>query len=123
MNHIIINLSPRKKGTSKMLTSYFIDKLSSVESVVESLSLYSHLEDMDTVLNKIKAADSIIMIGPCYVCSFPSDTIRLLEEMSNTEGTLHSQSIYGFIQGGMPYVHTHEHGIRLLENFCDIIRI
>ena len=118
MNHIIINLSPREKGTSKMLTNYFIDRLSSGENIVESLSLYSHLEDMDTMLNKIKAADSIIMIGPSYVCSFPADTIRLLEKMSSIEETLHGQSLYGFIQGGMPYVHTHEHGIKLLENFC-----
>ena len=30
---------------------------------------------------------------------------------------LHGQSLYGIIQGGMPYVHTHESGLSLLDMF------
>ena len=118
MNYLIINLSPRIKGSSAMLTEYFADRIRGNENIVESISLYKHLKDIDIVINKIKEADSIIMIGPCYVTSYPADTINLLDKMSSEEGILHGQSLYGFIQGGMPYVHTHEQGIKLLENFA-----
>ncbi len=119
MKYIIINLSPRKKGTSKMLTEYFADRIRSEENKVEIFDLYSYIDQMDNLLYKIKASDSIVMIGPCYVDSFPADTIKLLMAMLSTEGILHGQSLYGFIQGGMPYVHTHEHGLKLLSCFCD----
>lgn len=119
MNYIIINLSPRKKGTSNMLTEYFADRLKSEVNVIETCDLYSHLDKMDNLLNKIKASDTIVLIGPCYVDSFPADTINLLMAMSSKEGILHGQSLYGFIQGGMPYIHTHEHGINLLSCFSD----
>lgn len=122
MKYIIINLSPREKGTSKMLTDYFAKKITSNSiniNSVDTCNLYSYLKDIDIVLNKIKLADSIVMIGPCYVNSYPAETINLLYEMSNANGVLHGQSMYAFIQGGMPYVHTHEHGSKLIENFCN----
>lgn len=119
MNYIIINLSPRKKGTSNMLTDYFADRLKSEANIIETCDLYSYLDKMDNLLNKIKASDTIVLIGPCYVDSFPADTINLLMAMSSKEGILHGQSLYGFIQGGMPYIHTHEHGINLLNCFGD----
>lgn len=119
MRYTIINLSPRMKGTSKMLTNYFADRLRSDINSVEISDLYVHLDDMDYILDKIKSTDSIILIGPSYINTFPADTISLLTSISNKEGVLHGQSLYGFIQGGMPYIHTHEHGIKLLELFCD----
>lgn len=123
MNYIIINLSPRKKGTSNMLTEYFADRLKSEVNVIETCDLYSHLDKMDNLLNKIKASDTIVLIGPCYVDSFPADTINLLMAMSSKEGILHGQSLYGFIQGGMPYIHTHEHGLKLLSCFSDEVDV
>jgi hypothetical protein len=119
MNYIIINLSPRKKGTSNMLSEYFDDRLKSEVNSIETCDLYSNLDKMDNLLNKIKASDTIVLIGPCYVDSFPADTINLLVAMSSKEDVLHGQSLYGFIQGGMPYIHTHEHGIKLLSCFGD----
>lgn len=101
-----------------MLSKYFADRISSHENRVATYDLYSNLEKMDVILEPMKESDSIIMIGPCYVDSFPADTINLLLTMANSKGVLHGQSLYGFIQGGMPYVHTHEHGIKLLENFA-----
>lgn len=118
MNYVIINLSPREKGTSTMFTKYFENRIKSDINFVETVSLYKYIKNIDIVINKIKEADSIIMIGPCYVTSYPADTINLLDKMSSEEGILHGQSLYGFIQGGMPYVHTHEHGIKLLESFA-----
>lgn len=118
MKYIIINLSPRKKGTSAMLIGYFKDRISSNTNSVETCDLYSFLNEMDTILNKIEESDCIVMIGPSYICTYPAETINLLHGMSNKKGVLHGQSLYGFIQGGMPYIHTHENGIKLLENFA-----
>ncbi|MDR7855541.1 NAD(P)H-dependent oxidoreductase [Tissierella sp.] len=119
MKHVIINLSPREKGSSKMLTNYFADRIRSEADLVDTCDLYSYLNEMDFILSKIKKSDCIIMIGPCYITSYPADTINLLNKMSSKEGVLHGQSLYGFIQGGMPYVHTHEHGLKLLQCFCE----
>ena len=43
----------------------------------------------------------------------------LLEKMEETTGILHGQNLYGMIQGGMFYVHTHECAIDTLRNFAD----
>ena len=118
MRHVIINLSPRKAGTSAMLAKYFADKIRAAGQTANVHRLYSGLSNLSEVLEGIRKSESIVLIGPCYVASYPAETIRLLKEMSSTEGILHGQSLYGFIQGGMPYVHTHEHGINLLENFA-----
>ena len=119
MKYILINLSPRKNGTSNMLVHYFADRIQSNLNSVETYNLYTYLDKMNILLERIKAAETIVMIGPSYVTSYPADTINLLICMSRTSGILHGQSLYGFIQGGMPYAHTHEHAIRLLENFAE----
>lgn len=118
MKYLIINLSPRLKGTSTMLTEYFQERLDHDSDEVELVRLYQYLNDLNPVLEKIKWADSIIMIGPCYVAAFPAAAVRLLEQMAAQTQVLHGQSLYGFIQGGMPYVHTHEQGIHLLRNYA-----
>lgn len=102
-----------------MLVYYFANRIHSDIHSVESYDLYSYLDKMELLLDRIKDSDSIVMIGPCYVTSYPADTINLLMSMSKGNGILHGQSLYGFIQGGMPYTHTHEHGIRLLKNFSE----
>ncbi len=119
MNYLIINLSPRLKGTSNMLTQYFTEKLASENNRVTVLRLFSYLNAEEGLLDAMQSADSIVMIGPCYVNTYPADVIWLLQKMSQTPGILHGQSLYGVIQGGMPYVHTHENGLRLLDNFAD----
>lgn len=119
INAVIINLSPRKEGTSamfaKMCKEYFIAEKKNVEIV----DLYPYLDKTDTILELIKEADTIVLSGPCYINHFPADTIFLLEQMINHPEILHGQYLYGIIQGGMPYVHTHESGIRTLELFCN----
>jgi hypothetical protein len=116
---VIINLSPRTNGTSKMLANMCKDFLSTKGQTVNIVNLYSHLNHIDTVLNLIREADTIIMSGPCYVDHFPADTIYLLEQISTHSEILHNQSVYGMIQGGMPYIHTHESGVKTLELFCE----
>lgn len=116
---VIINLSPRKSGTSKMLANMCFDYLTANNSSVEIIDLYSHLNDMNKIFSLINTADTIMMSGPCYIDHFPADTINLLEQMSNHPEILHGQNVYGVIQGGMPYVHTHESGVKTLELFCE----
>lgn len=118
MKICIINLSPRGKGTSNMLVNYFSQELVHKSCVTKTINLYPNLEHIERVLNEIKEADSIILIGPSYVDTFPADTLRLLDYMEETPGILHGQYIYAFIQGGMPYIHTHESGIRMIRNFA-----
>jgi hypothetical protein len=116
---IIINLSPRKSGTSKMLAKMCFDYLLVNNKSVEMIDLYPHLNDMDKVFRMIDTADTIVMSGPCYIDHFPADTMYLLEQMSVHPEILHNQNVYGVIQGGMPYVHTHESGVKTLELFCE----
>jgi hypothetical protein len=59
------------------------------------------------------------MSGPSYINHYPAVTLYLLEQMSQHPEILHKQSMYGIIQGGMPYVHTHESGILALKLFCE----
>lgn len=116
---VIINLSPRKNGTSKMLAKMCQEHLILKGKTADVIDLYSHLNDIDKVLKRIDKADTIIMSGPCYIDHFPADTIYLLEQINEHPEILHKQSMYGVIQGGMPYVHTHESGVKTLELFCE----
>lgn len=119
MKIAVIVLSPRAKGTSTMLAQYIKGKLEKRGNTVEICLLYSYLEQEKLLLDKIAASDTIVMIGPCYITSYPAHTIWLLEKMASVKGVLHGQNLYGMIQGGMPYVHTHESGLRLLKVFSE----
>jgi multimeric flavodoxin WrbA len=105
-----------------MLSAYFKERIENYDkknNQVTTVNLYKNLKDTKKLLESIRESDTIVMIGPCYVDTYPADTIFLLEQMAQTEGVLHGQKLYGFIQGGMPYVHTHETGLKLLDNFAD----
>jgi hypothetical protein len=84
----------------------------------EILNLYSNLDSMDYIFQKIREADIIVMSGPSYINTYPADTVYLLEQLKENPDIIHNQSVYGIIQGGMPYVHTHESGLKMLECFC-----
>ena len=120
MNYVIINLSPRGSGTSGMLSRYIQQRIQTPETPVRIFELYRYLTRWGQLMEEINKADCLILVGPCYVNSFPADTITLLSEMSNHEGVLHGQVLYGVIQGGMPYIDTHEHGLKLLDNFAAV---
>lgn len=115
---VIINLSPRKAGTSMMLANRCREFLLSRDYLVEILHLYPNLKDLNPLLTAINEAGSIIMVGPCYIDTYPADTVYLLEELEKNHSVLHGQTLYGIIQGGMPYVHTHESGLKMLELFA-----
>lgn len=115
---MIINLSPRKNGTSVMLAHRCEEYLGKRDYQTKIMHLYPHLKDLQPVFNAINQSSTIILIGPCYIDTYPADTVYLLEEIEKNREILHGQNLYGIIQGGMPYVHTHESGLKMLELFC-----
>jgi hypothetical protein len=117
-NALIINLSPRQKGTSNVLANMCKEYLSALNHNVNSLNLYENLKDMANIYLCLEKADTVVMSGPSYINTYPADTIALLEGIIEQKHILHGQNLYGIIQGGMPYGHTHESGIRTLELFC-----
>jgi len=123
-NAIIINLSPRKNGTSAMLANLCWEFLNCSEHQAEIINFYPNLKELSPILKRINESDTIIMVGPCYIDCFPADTIYLLEQIIKNKEILQGQNLYGIIQGGMPYVHTHESGLKMLELFsreCNIV--
>ncbi|MGI6153955.1 MAG: hypothetical protein ACOYJB_09035 [Christensenellaceae bacterium] len=119
MHSLIINLSPRAKGTSAMLSALCQYHLTGSGHTVEVLSLYAHPEDAGHICNAVGKADCVVMVGPCYLNTFPADTFWLLEQLHADTAIQHGQLLYGVIQGGMPYVHTHKSGLNALRLFAD----
>ncbi|MCL2568619.1 MAG: NAD(P)H-dependent oxidoreductase [Oscillospiraceae bacterium] len=116
-NIVAINVSPRKTGTSAMLLQRLKDALEPCEDHVHILHLYSHLQDMRPIFDAVDAADTIVLSGPCYANTYPADTTRLLEALAARPDVFHGQNLYGIIQGGMPYAHTHVSGLNMLKAF------
>lgn len=117
-NILILNLSPRQKGTSAMLAARASDVLQQQGHRVTLLHLYPHLNRLDTLLEAVGASDVLLFIGPCYINTYPADTTALLQALAARPDLLHGQQVYGIIQGGMPYIHTHAGGLDLLRLFC-----
>lgn len=114
---LLINGSPRKTGTSFLLGKMCSEYLVAKSYECQLLHLYSSLNNIDKLYEAVNKADTIIISGPCYINTYPADMIDFLEKVSRNKEILHGQSIYGIIQGGMPYSHTHESGLKMLEIF------
>ncbi len=108
---LLINASPRLKGTSVML-------LHRIQRVTGGELVHLYQGEITAVLEKMKSAEKIVISGPCYVNSYPSRVVHLLEEAKQSEMG-ENQKLYGVINGGMPYVHTHKSGIDSLELFAE----
>ena len=118
-NIVAINVSPRKRGTSVMLLEKLKNDLEKLGDHVHRIDLYSHLKEMQVVFDAVSAADTLVICGPCYVNTYPADTTMLLEELDARPDVLHRQNLYGIIQGGMPYAHTHISGLNMLKVFSN----
>jgi len=114
---LLINLSPRQKGTSVVLAHMCKEHLEKMGQTAIIMHLYPNLNDLDNLCRAVEIADTIVLSGPCYINTYPADTIALLEELAKNENYLHGQNLYGMIQGGMPYAHTHESGLNMLKIF------
>ncbi len=115
---LLINLSPRKKGTSAMLTSRCREYLESRGHFVTLMELYTNLNHLEEIVEAAAKADTVLFCGPSYINTYPADVYALLKELYARRAALHRQKIYGMIQGGMPYPHTHENGLKALELFA-----
>jgi NADPH-dependent FMN reductase. len=109
---MIINASPRKKGTSNMFCNRCKEFLGG-----ELYELYTN-QDIQWLIPQVGKADIILIAGPCYINTYPAEVIRLLEKLGEHPEVCHNQKVYGIINGGMPYVHTHESGLNMLSIFC-----
>lgn len=116
--YALINLSPRKTGTSMTLLTLCQKHLEACGHSVTLTHLYPSLKNPAALFDAVAAADTLVLCGPCYINTYPADTTWLLEELAARPQLLHKQSVYGIIQGGMPTVHTHACGLSLLDIFC-----
>lgn len=116
-NFLLINASPRKKGTSAVLLSMCKESLDSAGQRTEVIHLYPAMKSPEELRIAVDRADTLVISGPCYVNTYPAETTAFLDELSAHPEVLHGQSLYGMIQGGMPYYHTHEAGLLQLEIF------
>ncbi|MDO5574260.1 MAG: NAD(P)H-dependent oxidoreductase [bacterium] len=111
---LIINASPRKQGTSTMLCRRIHKKLGG-----DIKELFDAKTDLQDIIDAVNQAEAIVIAGPCYVNSYPARVTLLLETLQKQPGNCHGQKLYGIINGGMPYVHTHESGLHQLELFAE----
>jgi NAD(P)H-dependent FMN reductase len=116
--YLLINASPRPKGTSAMLAGMLEAHLKARGCAVSLLSLYPHLNRLEALVDGFRDADALVVLGPCYVNTFPADTYAALEVLAAHPEAHHAQKIYGVIQGGMPYAHTHRSGLEALRLFA-----
>ena len=116
---LLINASPRTKGTSVLLARMCADYLAEREHDADLIHLYPALKDPEGLCRTVHAADILIVSGPCYINTYPADVIAMMELLSAHREILEGKSIYGIIQGGMPYPHTHESGLNSLRIFAE----
>ena len=118
-NYCIVNMSPRAKGTSALLAGMCAEHLEGHGGHIARMNLYQEMKHPEALINAVKDADVLILSGPCYINTYPADVTAFLETLAARPDALNGQSLYGIIQGGMPYVHTHECGLNMLEIFAE----
>ncbi|HNZ25943.1 MAG TPA: hypothetical protein PLG34_10050 [Spirochaetota bacterium] len=112
-NILLLCASPRRKGTSAML----LERIRSVADGGELLFL-PQKGSLDEIAQAMQNAQTIVISGPCYINTYPARLIELLERASSIGG-FSNQKLYGIINGGMPYIHTHRHGLTSLQLFAE----
>ncbi len=109
---MLLCASPRRKGTSAMLLER-VRKVTGGEVVF--LPQKGSLDDM---VRAMQGSKTIVISGPCYINTYPARLIELLETAAQVGG-FSRQKLYGIINGGMPYMHTHRHGLASLRLFAE----
>jgi hypothetical protein len=116
--YLLINASPRRTGTSVVLAEMCREYLTEKGHTAELLHLQQGLKEPESLLRAVSACDTLVISGPCYVNTYPADVVTLLELLASRPEALHGQDLYGMIQGGMPYAHTHDSGLSMLACFA-----
>ncbi|NMD37772.1 MAG: hypothetical protein GYA87_03715 [Christensenellaceae bacterium] len=111
-NIMLLCASPRSKGTSAML----LERIRVVTG--GEIVFLPQKGSLDKLIPAMQQASTIVISGPCYINTYPARLVELLETASSAGGFT-GQKLYGIINGGMPYVHTHRHGITLLQLFAE----
>ena len=114
----LVNLSPRKEGTSMTLLNACKNHLESCGHAVTLTHLYPSLNNPAALFDAVAEADTLVLCGPCYINTYPADTTWLLLQLAARPELLHGQAVYGIIQGGMPTAHTHASGLSMLRIFA-----
>lgn len=118
MNEIIvIQCSYRQQGTSSMLSNL----LKGMDERVHIVTITKVLNEYDKFCQQLKECHTLVFIGPCYINTYPADVFFLLKCLQLQPELFHGQKVYGLIQGGMPYIHTHVSGLRSLELFAKTV--
>lgn len=109
---MLLYASPRRKGTSAML----LERVRAVTGgEVVFVPQKGSLDDLVLTMQKV---ETIVISGPCYINTYPARLIELLETAAQVGG-FSGQKLYGIINGGMPYIHTHQHGLASLRLFAE----
>lgn len=112
LDYMLLCASPRRKGTSAML----LERICLVTGgEIFFLPQKDSLFELAVTMKKVK---TIVISGPCYINTYPARLIELLETASRVGG-FSDQKLYGIINGGMPYIHTHRHGLTALQLFAE----
>lgn len=114
MNIGIINLSPRKQGTSAMLCDFIHQHCTDNTQLYHYLTLLNQKNEIHMIREKY---DTLVFVGPDYITTYPADTLLLFEQLEQSQ-CMKGKKVYGIIQGGMPTPHTHKHGLMSLELFA-----
>lgn len=108
---MLLCASSRRKGTSAML-------LERIRLVTGGEVIFLPQKgSLNEVILAMQQAAAIVISGPCYINTYPARLVELLETAS-LMGGFSGQKLYGVINGGMPYVHTHRHGLSCLKLFA-----
>ncbi len=113
---MLLCASPRRKGTSAML----LERIRAVTG--GEVVFLSQKDNLDELVLAMQQAVTIVISGPCYINTYPARLVELLETAS-IAGGFSGQKLYGIINGGMPYVHTHRHGLTCLRLFAEQNRL
>lgn len=109
---LLLCASPRRKGTSAML-------LERIRAVTGGKVVFLPQKgELDELILAMRQVATIVISGPCYINTYPARLIELLEAAS-LAGRFSGQKLYGIINGGMPYIHTHRHGLTCLQLFAE----
>lgn len=119
MSAMILNLSPRRLGTSALLGRLLQEQLGEQTQVWNCLDIEAA---WDSFLETARLAETWICIAPCYVNAIPGDALRILVKLQQT-GMEKNKYVYAIAQGGMPYAHTHHCCIGNIELFAKAMQL
>ena len=109
MNVLILNGSPRKKGSTSAALSKKLKRQLVGRHSVEIRHIISDAEQ--EMLEKLKSADSVVFVLPLYVDGMPSHVIDFLKKAeafcveNNCKFNVYAISNNGFIEGRQNAVH------------------